>query len=515
MRTTKVILEGDTSRFAFGVSFQKDPDDGVGATQEESISWGGLQIWVESVNLCAHREGDTIVEDVHWYLLPVFEWVSACWDYLMHEERLPLRVAGEDSWRSLQATVNAPAASDEKREESWGVEWQAWWLRHSLLACRQGGLFPDVVFRRWRDRLEVSWGQRRLAGQPDYFRFLTAEGFARMPVAEVAEPIFAVLRQAADHLVSQAPESKRFMKFRTGLESLKAHRTTKRLAILAGLGTTVEDQERRWDQVTAPYKARSPAALEATFGIDTTDLYLAGSCQAALMFGSVAPTVDAGDAVALAGKLIDLYSPNGEPPQLTAICRDEIIDDSSKRPWAQGYRLAEDLLDDLSLPLQSDGWVDVRKIYESLGIHIDDFYLKDSGIRAISVASPEHRPSTLLNTNHVTYVGESGKRFTLAHELCHILFDRGYGAKLAIASGPWAPSDVEARANAFAAMLLMPTELVRRLVRSQSVPVNSLAGVREMADKLHASIKATLEHLKNLNFLSEEEHDLVVNELDG
>jgi len=26
MSTTKVILEGDTSRFAFGVAFQKDPE---------------------------------------------------------------------------------------------------------------------------------------------------------------------------------------------------------------------------------------------------------------------------------------------------------------------------------------------------------------------------------------------------------------------------------------------------------------------------------------------------------
>jgi hypothetical protein len=69
-----------------------------------------------------------------------------------------------------------------------------------------------------------------------------------------------------------------------------------------------------------------------------------------------------------------------------------------------------------------------------------------------------------------------------------MLFDRGYGARLAIASGPWAPRDVEARANAFGAMLLMPTEL-------------------------HTSYKATLEHLKNLNFLSEEEHDRI--EIDG
>jgi len=72
-----------------------------------------------------------------------------------------------------------------------------------------------------------------------------------MPVADVAQPIFSVLRQAADYLISQAPDSKRFLNLREGLESLRSHHTTTRLALLAGLGSTVEEQERRWDEVIA------------------------------------------------------------------------------------------------------------------------------------------------------------------------------------------------------------------------------------------------------------------------
>jgi hypothetical protein len=110
MRTTKEILEGDTSRFAFKVSFQRDPDQGAGATEEETLSWGGFEIWVEGQNLGTHREDDTIVEAAHWYLLPMLEWLSTCWDYLLHEERLPLRIGGDDSWHSLQATAMPPPA---------------------------------------------------------------------------------------------------------------------------------------------------------------------------------------------------------------------------------------------------------------------------------------------------------------------------------------------------------------------------------------------------------------------
>jgi len=514
MRTTKEILEGDTSRFAFKVSFQRDPDQGAGATEEETLSWGGFEIWVEGQNLCTHREDDTIVEAAHWYLLPMLEWLSTCWDYLLHEERLPLRIGGDDSWHSLQATAMPPPALDEQGEHRWDVEWHRWWQRHSLLACRQGGLFPDVIFRRWRHLVEISWGLRRLAGQPDYFRFLANDGFARLPVAEVAQPLYSVLRQAAAYLAEQASGSARLAILRAGLDSLRTDHSDKRLALLAGLGATLDEQEERWQEVNSRLQTH-PEAAAAALSLDHTELFLAGSCQAALMFGSVAPTVDANDVIALASKLIDLYSPDSESPKLLALVRDETIDDSRKRPWARGYVLAQDVLEYLSLPGGADEWIDIRAIYERLGIHESLLPLNDSGIRAVSLAGPEHRPSALLNPKHGTYPGEFGRRFTLAHELCHILFDRGYGARLAIASGPWAPRDIESRANAFAAMLLMPTDLVRRIVDQLTIPTASAAGVREVARRLRTSFKATLEHMKNLDFLSEEEHDRVQLEVRG
>ena len=320
MGTTKVILEGDTSRFALGVAFQKDPDDGAGATREEALSWGGFQIWVEGQDLCMHREGDTIVDRAHWYLVPLFEWFSACWDHLFHEERLPNRVAGGDSWKSLQATARSPLALNEDREEAWDAEWQQWWFRHSLLAFRHGGLFPEVLFRRWRDRVEISWGQRRLAGQPDHFRFLAGEGFARWrSLRWPSRSIRSCCRWPTT--LPQAPDSERFMKFREGLQSLQVQRTTKRIALLAGLGSTIDEQEKRWREVTARLAINPLAAKAANSGIGETDLFLAGSCQAALMFGSVAPTVDADDAMTLAGKLIDLYAPSSESPELLALMR--------------------------------------------------------------------------------------------------------------------------------------------------------------------------------------------------
>ena len=102
--------------------------------------------------------------------------------------------------------------------------------------------------------------------------------------------------------------------------------------------------------------------------------------------------------------------------------------------------------------------------------------------------------------------GDEVRRFTMAHELCHLLYDRGKEHKVAIASGPWAPKDVERRANAFAAMFLMPRELVRAACRDAGT-LNTLEAVESVARSLHVSVTATLHQLANLYVIDEGTRD--------
>jgi Zn-dependent peptidase ImmA (M78 family) len=94
----------------------------------------------------------------------------------------------------------------------------------------------------------------------------------------------------------------------------------------------------------------------------------------------------------------------------------------------------------------------------------------------------------------------------MAHELCHLVFDRGEDRKLAVASGPWAPRDVERRANAFAAMFLMPPDRVRAASRD-AASLGTLDGVSQVARRLHTSVTATIQHLANLNVIDAEVRD--------
>jgi hypothetical protein len=214
---------GDTSRFSMQLAFHVDPDGGHSATEEESLSWGGFQIWVDGHNLCAHHEEGELVDSVHWYLLGLLEWLVDHWDPILHEERLPARNAGECAWESMVRTRFPPRAVEAEADDctAWERAWSEWWGRHALQAGREGGLFPDLYIRRYRQQVELSWGQTPLPGAPVGYRFLVPSGVARFDPRVVAEPLYDVLQNAVSYLCDARPESPRL----TGLRDRLEHRT--------------------------------------------------------------------------------------------------------------------------------------------------------------------------------------------------------------------------------------------------------------------------------------------------
>jgi hypothetical protein len=57
--------------------------------------------------------------------------------------------------------------------------------------------------------------------------------------------------------------------------------------------------------------------------------------------------------------------------------------------------------------------------------------LDDPGIRAVSLAGGGRQATVALNTNYPYHDSPPVKQFTLAHELCHLLFDQRFGVELA------------------------------------------------------------------------------------
>lgn len=517
MATRWERLAGDTSVFALRIAFSPDPDEGYGVNRETSLSWGCFEIWVEGRNLCAHLEDGERIDSVHWYLLPLIEWFVRNWNPLLHEERLPARNNGDTAWASLRATRFPPPAveTDDEKASQWEAAWQFWWARHAIRSASEGGLFPDIILRRLRDSVEVSWGPARGEGTPHHFSFLDSEkGTSRLAPHQVAEPLHDVLSSASAYLLSLNPDARRVKAVNRALRTLRAASNTgTRLMWLAGLGVDKETVRTGWQRAKGYLSKVAEAPRRAMLEVPREPgLVIMGSCHAALMFGSLAPDVRKADVEELARTMVDLYSPDGESEGTRAICRSAPVEDSGSTSWSQGYELAGELHERFDMRFAQGESVDIEGMVDHLGVTRGLLHLSDDRIRGVTIVGPQHRAGILFNTRNDANSYPSGRRFTLAHELCHLLFDREAGSRLAMASGPWAPRDIERRANAFAAMLLMPSDLVQRTVAMVTAQLDTTEGVGQVAKRLQAGFLAALRHLTNLGFIDETEQERIENE---
>jgi Zn-dependent peptidase ImmA (M78 family) len=499
-------FSGDTSTFAVKVAFHDDPDEGRGADEDTSLSWGTLQIWVDGVNLCSHVDQGEALQASHWYLLPVLEWLAENWDPLLHEERLPSASARFDTAADLAGS--APALSFVEISTSRALlldeHRYGWEQRHSLRTARDGGILPGVRFRRRGDRIEVSWDSAPLAGAADV-EFTAPWGARLQDVLAVAAAWHEVLGAAADWLARQRPHSSRLARLGRTLEALpRGDHSEERTAWLAGLGVDRRGVVERWREVVDRVKGSGDAeAFSAAFEVrPQAGLALVGSCQAALLFGSTSPTIDDSDVMKLAGLLLDRYR-RAWSDDLRSLVRDEppVIGVAS---WEQGYELAETTLDDVGGELSDTG--NVKTFLHQRGVEVVEVTLSDHSIRAVSLVSPTHPSTIALNTSSRYHSSARARRFTFAHELCHLLFDRADGARLAVASGPWAPKAVEQRANAFAAMLLMPPDRLAKAITEVN-GLDSPEAATAVADRLDVSVSALLEHAANLDVIDEATRD--------
>lgn len=231
-------------------------------------------------------------------------------------------------------------------------------------------------------------------------------------------------------------------------------------------------------------------------------LYVTGTPKAGLLFGSVAPNVSERDADSLTAFLLALYASPVTPYRADAHTWSDLAEglDPRAAPWRQGYELATALLDELAIA--STAPIDVDALLQRLDVNVTQAALEDPDIRGLAVGGPDHRPTIALNPNYPFHDRDEVRRFTKGHELCHVLFDRTAAREVAEASGPWAPLELEQRANAFAAMVLMPEPLLRAELGSLTEGVTRVEQLDGVSERLGVSVRALAWHAANLGLVS-------------
>lgn len=494
---------GEPSKFALDLAFNPDPDGGCGATPAIGTSWGSFRIWLNNRNLCEYRAQGELRDHVSWYLLPLLRWLSGNWDPIFHEERLPEAMESSGGarvsyWKALRAVLGDEDPVVEQRAH----RWFDWWERHALRACRDGGLFPDVFLRRVQDYVEFSWANHELPGMPEDFYFTVPAGTAYRVVSEVAEPLHDALCWAAENLLAKA-ECKEFESLYKQVKAIQSAGRRAREAWFVPNGALASID--LWAEKVL-------VGTKKLFVPDETPLYVSHFSPAVAMFGTVSPDIGQADVDVLLGKLVGAWSGAGEVSELRDLTREMRLA-NIRAPHEDGYDLAVNLLDELALPEPDAKKLDIEGVLQRLGITVQNVDLADVTVRGVALVGENVRPTILVNPLHRMNHSQSGRRFTLAHELCHILHDREFGRPLSLVSGPWAPAAIEKRANAFAAMFLMPYELINRL-RDQSrlSHFDTVEGVEYLAKTMETGVIATLEHLCNIGKIDEERREALRNE---
>ena len=462
-----------------------DPEPREHLPADGGWSLGEMRLTVGGHVLTANTGPTSNNGSINWYLWPVIEWVTKNWTALLHEERFAwIESSITPAATATLLTLHRLIDRDDERGRSDYASAQAWRARHALRAADPGGLYPDLFCRRSGDEIELSWTARQPVHAPDGFRFSLSPGTAFLPAGAVAEPLWKLLQWTVDTAgVILDMDKRQVDRLRARMRSLKAlpthtleagylHEPLLDRVIAARNASSLPDRSRRLAQLPV---------------LDRLD-------DSVLMFGCVRPDLREPDVMTLMNFIHDRTEGRDSPALAKLVDTDVGAPDTA--PFDEGYDLAERLLDELALPGDAS-WIDVRRMLEQLGVSIVERTLDDS-IRGVALAGDQYAPAIMINPRSPFNKRELGRRFTLAHELCHVLYDRTHARRLAHVTGAWAPPGVEKRANAFAAMLLMPPSLLRLVLPAG--PLDRTA-IEETARALRVGVIALIEHLFNIRMI--------------
>lgn len=481
---------GDPARFEIAARWIEDQEPRDRLPRDYGWSMGELRITVGGVVLTQHRLHSRPKDAVQWYLGPVVSWFIRHWKWLMHEEAFTWQThSGESAALTVAADLQRYIVSEHELGRQVYKAVHEWWQRHALRSADSSALYPDICIRRIDDNIEISWLDRQPEFSPEGFELSLTPGMALLPVVSVAEPLWDFLEWAIASAPAIANDDRR------QVEALRAQLDRVRQSDISDLelahisSTSLRDvigriaSELGWNP-----KRKVLQDVPVVFEFDAPTL----------MFGGLNVELEANDIRCLFG-LLQQHKDGVESSQLQPLVSSPSIN-AYFQPYVHGYELAFEAREALGLDLHAT-FVDVEQILGKLEIALHEECLLTNSIRGVAIAGEGFSPAILINTNSKFNLSKRGRRFTLLHELCHILYDRSSAKRLSHISGPWASARVEKRANAFAAMFLATPHAIQKIWDGEV----SRARIKHLSERFGIGKSALLEHMHNLDLLSDQQ----------
>lgn len=373
-------------------------------------------------------------EDGDWPWSDLLQWLSKSWVWLRGEDGLPKSIDGS---LSLMQNFEVKIHDRDAMEDTQGGRMALWNFRetHDLSRALYGASAPALMI--WREGLRAHLLTDRHHHISSWTGTLAAlEGLGDSIAERIGSG--ALLDAAAHELVR-------------GWE-LRDERDPMRLLALArsqGESATVSAISPRWSDVDLEPLETSPLLAAAR---------MSGGLSA-----EVAETILGGIArLPRRDTDIDLMS--------EAVLSSASVG-MSEPAYEQGYRYANEFRRqvkwDSAAPFSPERWL------LSMNILVRDITLTDNSVEAVAAWGPRNGPAVLINRLGKASRWPGGRNASLAHEIGHLIIDRFSALPAAEVLAGRVSNQVERRARAFAAEVLLP--------RAVAGTAMSSAGTRDEA----------------------------------
>ena len=457
-------MMGISTNFSFELSLSKVCD------QAENLARGDLRLYINGDLIWFQQDeetdsslGEASKRAVDWTWVDLLAYLAKNWSYLLYEETYPLdlhpetplelRQLAEDRWRD--ASLDEDQIFDEDDEVC------AFERRHNISSGLNGVYFPSVYIVR---EGKLAW----VCVRDDHGSDTILKHRFKFEV--IKEELLRIGNQIAYHLAnSMHPRSVRALKaWETAMESSSKNL----ISIRSGLNSA--------DLKAIEQLAANDADFWELAGADDSEILAA----ARLSPGSMG--------IADRKSILELVKavPFRSTPALDRLsdeCLAAMRPYKGERPYLGGYEAAHWLR--AKLGIQESESFDPKYWLESWGVSLE--YIKThKDLEALAFWGHKHGPAILINENGVINSKSSGRRTTLAHEICHLLLDRKGSLPFADAIGGSTPEWVEKRARAFAAELLLPRDLIDSVMRGYLFTAEQVGHV-DAVDAVEAVISLT------------------------
>ena len=394
-----------------------------------TICLGSEPIWITC------RTSET--HGIEWTWGDLLSFFTSNWAWLLNEQGLPLPVkyspdilvgTAADIWEELAQKNNTEFTKEQKRVL------RTFCQRHDLAEAAPGIVLPSLFLMRMGNQLLFSSKKKQvLINIYDGYQLLSQVGDTihrwMVPYADDGTQPLLDAWETRDKRVKEVLVSKEHLLARMDRDSFGA------------LSCKMNHHwNNTWDG-SIMQESEMFAAARMSSG-----------------FVSIAQQMDILDAIRICPAInIECIEKVSQYLHNSGLSLSEF--DEKNTAYSQGYDLANKLRE--YLHREEIEPLDPEKILTEFGVRIQEMEWQNTPIDALSCWSDAHGPLILLNVG----VGrrcshEYGRRFTLGHELCHLLVDRSQALGLVDVLGGGMPDFVERRANTFSAEILLPRQLV-------------------------------------------------------